>query len=168
MDLLDELLDLEIERAEFQVCEVESEVTYTRGAINLSLRVDRMDQLADGSLLIIDYKTGAAKNFLNRDGEPLDLQLVVYADALQQQVGGLSLINIDSRLINYKGAGGSISWDPDKGENWDARLAAWKAQVHQAVDEIAAGDVRVNLQLTSAQARPLQILSRQEELKRAD
>lgn len=168
ISLLDELIDLEVDRADFQVSEVESEVLYSRGVVNLALRVDRIDQLVDGSLLIIDYKTGVAKNFLNKDGEPLDLQLIVYADALPQQTGGLSLINIDSRLINYKGAGGSISWDPDGGEQWNERLAAWKALVHKAVDEFAAGDVRINLQLNSAQARPLQILSRQEEIKRAD
>jgi hypothetical protein len=135
------------------------------------LRADRLDQLDDGSLMIIDYKTGAAKGFLNMEGEPADLQLIVYADAVQQPVGGLMLINIDSRAITYKGAGWRVlagAWQRDDADTWSARLTEWKAMVHRAVDGIAAGDARINLSLSAGQARKLQILSRQEELKRAD
>ncbi len=166
--IIDEFISRERQRKEFAVASVESEIAYERGAIHLGLRVDRIDQLEDGSLLIIDYKTGTPKSFLNLDGEPSDLQLVVYADALQKNTGGLSLVNIDSRLISYKGVGGSIEWDPDDGDNWNERLNAWRSLVHRAIDDFAAGDVRINLRLPSAQARALQLLSRQEELKRAD
>jgi len=39
--------------------------------------------------------------------------------------------------------------------------------VNVAMEQIAAGDVRVNLQLNTEQSRPLNVLSRSEELKRA-
>ena len=135
--------------------------------MRLRLRLDRLDRLADGSLLVIDYKTGQPKNLLNRDGDPLDLQLVVYADALEDVVGGLALINIDSRSISYKGTGGSSEWDEQRRDAWPERRAAWKEDVQHALGEIAAGDVRANLLMTADEGRPLAILSRLEELKRA-
>jgi len=165
--LLANFVVAECARAEFSILAVEDNIDYGAHGVQLGLRFDRLDRLADDSLLIIDYKTGAPKNFLNKDGEPVDLQLVVYADALQQKVGGLSLINIDSRSISYKGAGGSIDWDPQGGEEWQQRLSRWRALVHAAIKELAAGDVRIDLLLSAAEGRRLNLLSRLEEQKRA-
>jgi len=169
--LLQEFIDAEIERGEFSVESVESKIDYQRGDVHLGLRTDRIDVLPDGSRLIIDYKTGAPRNFLRADGQPAELQLVVYADALLQPVGGLMLINLDSRAISYKAAGGSIEHGSGRNadsDDWNETLNAWITLVHRAIDGIAAGDVRINMSLSSAQARQLQILSRHEEIKRAD
>ena len=165
--LLRSFVAAEIERPDYAIADVEKSIDFEACGVRLGLRIDRIDRLADGSLLVIDYKTGSPKNLLNRDGEPLDLQLVVYADALQEAVGGLALINIDSRSISYKGTGGSVEWDVARRDEWPERLAAWRAEVHRALREIAAGDVRVNLRLMADEGRPLGILSRLEELKRA-
>ena len=148
-------------------CMWKSPFDFEAFGVRLGLRVDRIDRLADGSLLIIDYKTGRPRNLLNKDGDPQDLQLVVYADALAASVGGLAIVNIDSRLISYKGTGGSVEWDAAPQDTWPQRLESWRDEVHQALREIAAGDVRVNLLLTADEARPLGILSRIEEMKRA-
>lgn len=166
--LLMNFVAAECQRTDFSIAEVEKAMDYNAHGVQLGLRFDRLDRLPDGSFLIIDYKTGAPKNLLSKDGKPVDLQLVVYADALQQEVGGLALINIDSRSINYKGAGGSVEWGPLDSEAWPLQLAQWRASVHQALQEMAAGDVRINLLLSSAEGRRLNILSRLEEQKRAD
>ena len=165
--LLRSFIVAETERPEFAVAEVEKSLEFEAFGVRLGLRVDRIDRLADGSLLVIDYKTGMPKKLLNRDGDPLDLQLVVYADALEDAVGGLALINIDSRSISYQGTGGSVEWDAARRDDWPQRLAAWRGEVHQALREIAAGDGRINLLLTADEGRPLGILSRLEEYKRA-
>jgi len=166
--LLENFVAEECQRAEFAIVAVEQAIDYNEYGVHLGLRFDRLDRLADGSFLIIDYKTGAPKNFLDKAGEPVDLQLVVYADALHKSVGGLSLINVDSRSISYKGAGGGIEWDSRGGQDWPLRLADWRASVHTAVQEMAAGDVRLNRLLSAPEGRPLNILSRLEEQKRAD
>ena len=165
--LLRSFVSAEIERPAYVVVDVEKCVDSAACGVRLKLRIDRIDRLADGSLLVIDYKTGRPKNLLNRDGDPLDLQLVVYADVLQETVGGLALINIDSRSISYKGTGGSVEWDVARQDEWPQRLDAWRGEVHRALREIAAGDVRINLLLTADAGRPLAILSRIEEIKRA-
>jgi len=173
--LLRSFLDEEIARPEYRIMEVEKSVVSRACGVGLSLRIDRIDRLPDGSLLIIDYKTGTPKNLLNRDGDPLDLQLVVYAEALGESVvesvgepiGGLALINLDSRAISYRGTGGSVEWDVARQEQWPERLAEWRAEVQRALRQIAAGDARINLQLAVGDERPLSILSRIEEYKRA-
>jgi probable DNA repair protein len=165
--LLRNFVAAELERPEFSVVAVEESIDFEAFGVRLSLRVDRIDRLADGSLLIIDYKTGMPRNLLNKDGDPVDLQLVVYADAVEEAVGGLALINIDSRSIIYKGTGGSVEWDVARQDQWPERLQAWRDEVHQALAEFAAGDVRINLHLTADEGRPLGILSRLEEYKRA-
>ena len=165
--LLRSFVVAELERPEFAVAAVEKPLNFEAFGVRLGLRVDRIDRLADGSLLVIDYKTGMPRKLLNRDGDPLDLQLVVYADAMEDPVGGLALINIDSRSISYQGTGGSVEWDAARRDEWPQRLAAWRDEVHQALREIAAGDGRINLLLTADEGRPLGILSRLEEYKRA-
>ena len=165
--LLRNFIAVEIERPEYAVADVEQSVDFSAFGVRLKLRIDRIDRLADGSLLVIDYKTGMPQNLLNRDGDPLDLQLVVYADALEETIGGLALINLDSRSISYKGTGGSVEWDVARQDQWPQRLEAWRGEVHQALREIAAGDVRINLLLSADEGRPLNILSRLEEHKRA-
>lgn len=158
----------EINRPEFTVSNVEESLDFEAFGIKLGLQIDRIDRLADGSLLVIDYKTGMPKNLLNRDGDPLDLQLVVYAEALNENIGGLALINIDSRSISYKGTGGSVDWDAARQDEWPVRLQAWYEDVHQRLSEMAAGDARINLLLTVDAARPLGILSRAVELRRVN
>ena len=111
-------------------------------------------------MLVIDYKTGSRKHFLDRNGALTDLQLVVYADALQEEVGGLALINIDSRLIDARGAGAGGNWSNRYAEEWTETLRLWQVEVQRAIKGIAAGDARLNPSFSTGDDRPLRILSR--------
>jgi hypothetical protein len=159
-------IEAELQRQEFEILSVEESVTFLRHGVELDLRVDRIDRLADGTVLIIDYKTGAVKTLLTKDGDPKELQLVVYASAIDAEIGGLVLINIDSREIVYRGAGGSVEWDRLPPELWLMRLDGWKKIVEDALKQLAAGDVRLNTAQTVLESRPLNVLSRVEEIKR--
>lgn len=165
--LLRQFVDSEKSRPDFIVDSVERSFTIERHGVTLDLRVDRIDRLPNGSLLIIDYKTGAVRNLLTAGGEPAEWQPFVYASAMSGRVGGLLLINIDSRGIVYRGAGDSPPGiTVDEGE-WNARLAGWTAEVDAAIGEIARGDVRINVAQPAKESRTLNVLSRSEILKRA-
>lgn len=166
--LLQMFIDAELERPEFTVTQVETELELRRQAVSLDLRVDRIDRLDDGTLLVIDYKSGVTRNLLDAAGAPAEWQTVVYAVALDEPVGGLLLINMDSRGIAYRGVGSSVPWSPLAPGEWSGRLADWSLSVEDAIGRIAAGDARVNLALTTNQSRPLNVLSRVEALKRDD
>lgn len=165
--LLHEFIATESGRPEFTVVDVERKLDYDTFGIRLGLRIDRIDRLANGQLLVIDYKTGIPKHFVGRSDAPADLQLIVYADALKVAIGGLLLINIDSRVISYKGAGGDGGpWKPRDENEWQVTLDSWISEVHKALQSIATGDVRINLKHSVSEGRPLNILSRKEEQKR--
>lgn len=164
-ELLRHFIAEELERPGFSVAEVEFSLQLDRHGVVLGLRVDRIDRLDDGRYLVVDYKTGAVKNLLDRDGDPVEWQLVVYAMALQREVGGLVLINIDSRTIAYKGTGSSVPWNPMENGHWIERLNLWQQRVDQELARFAAGDVRIYSELPRQQSRALNILSRVAELR---
>jgi len=111
---------------------------------------------------IDDYKTGARKRFLNRGGEPNDMQLVVYASAVKEPVAGLGLVNIDSRGVDIDAAGRDFTPKID----WDSELGRWKLQVTDAATELQLGDVRVDSLQSNDAARTLGLLNRISELRR--
>ena len=147
-------------RENFRVVMTEQKIDYAGHGIHLGLRVDRVDALDDNSILIIDYKTGAEKGLMNREDELYDLQLMVYALALQGEhaIGGIGIINLDTRKISFKSA--------LQDENWQERYSKWEGETNAAIELISKGDARLNMRLKSDQTRPLGILSRIEELRR--
>jgi probable DNA repair protein len=166
--LIGTFIDEELTRSTFAVQSVEQEIEFEHSGVRLTLRIDRIDRLSDESLLIADYKTGQPRNLLNRNGDPHELQLVVYACALEEEIGGLVLINIDSRSIKYSGSAASGEWDAKRADQWTKRLTAWQERVARAMQQIAKGDARINLNLPGDKSRPLNILSRFEERIRAE
>lgn len=85
--LIEESLALDKEREPFTVIGTEVARTLELAGLTFSMVIDRIDQLSDGRLLIIDYKTGQPSLMsLLRDpiGEP---QLLLYAIS-EQQLGG--------------------------------------------------------------------------------
>ena len=160
--LLEDLVAADVGRDAFTIAKVEWSVRITLGDFELQLRIDRIDRLDDGSLVVLDYKTGTRKSFLDRNREPKDVQLVVYAGALTEPVAGLGLVHIDSRSIRFDGAGRPFTEEQD----WDSTLAGWTVQVQTAAAGIQRGDVRVNMMQSTDKSRPLSLLSRIGERRR--
>lgn len=162
--LMQAVVELDLARQPFNIFKVEAALETVVQGIRLNLRIDRIDQLDDGGLVILDYKTGSRKAFRGRDGLPNDMQLVVYAVAVSEAVAGLGLINVDSRAVDLSGAGKAFTPDLD----WDETLADWQREVSDAAHDIQRGDVRINSLLDRRSARPLSLLSRIAELRRDD
>jgi probable DNA repair protein len=162
--LMFRLISQEQQRDEFRVGDVEYKTELHHGAVRLGIRIDRIDTLPDGRQLVIDYKTGTPKHFKDRHDNLTDLQLVAYAAALNGSIGGLGLINIDSREITYRTAGDG--WRSD--ESWHETLSRWRMQLDTVLAGFAAGDVRIDTTQMSSEARPLAILSRFEEQDRGN
>ena len=66
--VLMDFLAKERARPAFSIEGVEVPLVYARSGIELSLRADRIDRVDDGSLLLIDYKTGSPTPLLNASG----------------------------------------------------------------------------------------------------
>ena len=160
--LLRQLVMFDLQRQPFTVDAVEASLDIQLAGLTFAVRVDRIDRYADGSLAILDYKTGARRRFIDSAGAPLDVQLVVYAAAVEGPLAELGLYNIDSRMTGIDGAGRDSMGE----EAWQAWLDEWRARVRRAAEEIASGDVRIRRWQNVGDARALNLLSRYGELRR--
>src|SRR5690606_18841724 len=75
--ILNGFLAAEVRRQPFRVLAVEKTGRLERHGVELDLKIDRIDRLEDEALLVADYKTGLVKTFLDKEGEPKELQLIV-------------------------------------------------------------------------------------------
>ena len=158
--LLTSVIDLDRNREEFRVKAVEGIHEFRHGNLSLELRIDRIDRLEDGSVAVLDYKTGTPRRFLNADGDPRDIQLVVYAYSLEDPVSMMGLYNIDSRQTAIEAS------NAEDTDDWSATLARWFSLVERAAEELAGGDVRLHSRSSVSEARPLSLLTRFGELTR--
>jgi ATP-dependent helicase/nuclease subunit B len=160
--LLRQFIVVDAARSHFQITAVEGRLEFVAGHIRLPLRFDRIDTLDDDGSAILDYKTGSKKRLLNRQNAAEDIQLFVYAAALDSPVSALALVNIDSREISFDGAGSGYT----DVEAWSDLLEEIKSDIFIACEKLSAGDVRVNIEQGLQSARPLNLLTRFTELRR--
>lgn len=159
--LLRSVIELDGQRGDFDILLLEEAVTLEIGNVRLGMRVDRMDRLACGEIAVIDYKTGQRRQFLGADKTPADAQLVAYTMAIGEPVAELAFFNIDSRQVDYSGAGRDLTPDID----WDAELGGWQAEIRGALETLERGDVRVNGAMAAKDSRAFGLLSRIRELQ---
>ncbi len=162
VQLVSQFTAADSERGRFAIASVEAKFEFVHDRVRLPLRIDRLDRDQNGELVVLDYKTGAKKQLLNRQGEPHDVQLFVYAAAIEAPVAAVALVNIDSREISFVGAGRGYVYE----QGWSDLLEELKNQIHDACNDLQAGDVRILLEQGVTAARPLNLLTRYTELLR--
>ncbi|MCD6582229.1 MAG: PD-(D/E)XK nuclease family protein [Desulfuromusa sp.] len=149
---------IEIKRDYFQVLETEQQHVEQVGPLQIRLQVDRIDQLENGSRIVIDYKTGAdlhAEEFLS---QPLiEPQLPIYAVADPDfKADGVVFAKVrrgECRflgVVKEKGLLGRVrelSSYPQAEElgiaAWSELLVFWRQQLNQLADDFAAGEATV-------------------------
>lgn len=145
--LISKWLAIEKARPPFQVLSTEKSVQINLSSIQLKLRIDRIDQLANGDMLLIDYKTGKSipSIFDWFGARPKAPQLLLYSLAIDQAQGfALAQINIES--LKFKDVGinelivGFNTVSP--GENnitWNELKNYWQDTLTKIADDFVAG-----------------------------
>ncbi|HEY9281307.1 MAG TPA: PD-(D/E)XK nuclease family protein, partial [Eoetvoesiella sp.] len=156
--ILDAWLLLELRREPFRIRDVEQDYRWSHGALELTLRLDRIDELDDGRLAVIDYKSGNG-NIDPRSSwmrpRPVGLQLPFYAAVLANddaQVAALVLAKLHAKKIEIKGladAGYGFEglaflkdWPEFSGYGWDQLMAQWRQTIEQLAQEYVDGVAR--------------------------
>lgn len=101
--LVNDWLQIDRQRAPFSVAVREHEQPIDIKGIHMRGRIDRLDRLADGRCLIIDYKTGKVDPKAWLDERPDDPQLPLYALAQQKQLSGLAFAQVRIGDLKYAG-----------------------------------------------------------------
>jgi ATP-dependent helicase/nuclease subunit B len=173
--ILERLVGLELSRAPFVVVALESERSLDVGGRRLVLRIDRVDRLADGTLAVIDYKTGTPPRPIDWLAEPpRDPQVPAYAIAVGDLVEAAVVVSLRSSFVGYRGfwSGSSFPGSPQalpRERAWSEQIERWRQGIAQLIEQFAAGDVRVFRDAWVDAGGPLSPLTRifeQEQLGR--
>ena len=141
-------LAFESKRAPFTVHETETDRAFQIESLRFNVRPDRVDRLADGRLVVMDYKSGSYKTLDFLGERPNAVQLFCYARALESEgeiVAGFG--NLHFELRGPKGAVAAAAKDflpiAGKVDAWPAISAAYPARLASLAAEFAQGDARI-------------------------
>lgn len=167
--LLTELLRFDAGRPSFLTVAAERSFELVLGPLTLRLRADRVDQLADGSRLVIDYKTGGSPRSADWIGaRPAEPQLPLYALAGKAQAvaifrlneEGLQAWGVAARDLEIpridpvdRITGGRLG-------DWRDLLAEWSANLTALANEFADGSCLIDARAPEAAAGAYASLSR--------
>jgi probable DNA repair protein len=148
-------LDYEAMRVDFEVVETEAARTISLAGLTLDLRLDRIDRLKDGSLLVIDYKSGDVSPRSWELPRPDDVQLPLYAGfALDGELGGLAFAKVRPGDLAFTGHVGdptatlfaSLKGNSSlvKNELAAEQLIDWRECIEQLARDFLAGRAEVD------------------------
>ena len=141
------------EAFEVIACEAPAEVDIEE--IKVKMIVDRIDQLADGRQVIIDYKTGAAIDIKNWAAQRItEPQLPIYAALVNDEVAAVVFAKVqldkpgfagvaDQKdiLPGVQGVGDDKQkiFDPTEFPDWIAVVTHWRERLHAVAKEVKQG-----------------------------
>lgn len=150
--LLEEWLVLEAERPAFRVAAVEARREVELAGLTLQLRLDRVDQLADGRQLIIDYKTGSPRTADWLGARPDAPQLPLYAITAESPPEGIAFAALKPGELRFAGLAGSemgpgiepiAEAGDESAADWPAQLAEWRHSLTALAAEFRNGHAPV-------------------------
>lgn len=149
--LLWKALSTERERAPFQVTHREQATSAILAGATVNLRVDRIDQLATGEWLIIDYKTGKRHAINWFEPRTNAAQLLVYLTAVGQwpeaKVRGLANFHLTTEGATFASASTRADAFPGRVQfvdDWAGQASRWHQLVADAAAQFVSGDARVD------------------------
>lgn len=146
--LLCEWLTSERERPAFTVIAIEEDMDIQFAGLTLKLRIDRIDEFANGDRLLIDYKTGSASTKTWQGERITEPQLPLYA-VTREDIAAISFAQINRKAQKWDGLGElhdtSLNQTGIKpADDWPYQLQQWQTQLQQLANDFMSGDARVD------------------------
>lgn len=152
--LLSNWFDMEKQRPAFRVIAIEEPLEIEFAGLSLSLRIDRVDQLHTGDLLLIDYKTGNSHPKQWQGERPEEPQLPLYALVTPDTPAAIAFAQINAKNMQWQGIGSlqithsGIETHPQ----WQQQLTDWQQTLSQLAMDFMAGHAEVDFSNNKAQA----------------
>tara|TARA_Y100001936_G_scaffold243230_1_gene281759 strand:- start:8582 stop:11311 length:2730 start_codon:yes stop_codon:yes gene_type:complete len=147
MALTSEWLFEEKKRSDFRVIAIEDKRTISLGGLFLTVRLDRVDMLNDGRLIIIDYKTGNVEAKTMCGKRPDEPQLPLYLVTTQfDTASAVAFLQVKKGAMRFKALAKNsdllpgIKADPE----WKQIIASWHTNLICIAEGFAMGDAEVN------------------------
>lgn len=143
-DLGREWLRLEQGRGEFEVIACEQTQAVQVGAYTINTRIDRIDRLANGDVLIIDYKTGEVPRSGWSVPRPDQPQLPLYVVGTgAERVAGIAYARVKKGACKVVDEPSGIVRDgvvaTDGASAWTLHKDEWRIALTGLADEIGSG-----------------------------
>jgi ATP-dependent helicase/nuclease subunit B len=137
---------LQVERSRkqpFTVETVEQETHFEAPGLKLRLRVDRIDRLENGNVLLIDYKSGQQSRNKLKGARPKEPQLLVYAASSADPVDGIFFAEMRPNTVRAVGLSREKQFESKsvdvKKHDWNSFLEASKAEVYRLAEQFVKG-----------------------------
>ncbi|MYB61380.1 MAG: hypothetical protein F4X69_08370 [Gemmatimonadetes bacterium] len=101
--IIGEWMELERQRKPFMVVDQEEIRTVEVGGIEVKIRVDRVDRLEDGKLVILDYKSGECGPSDWTGARPDEPQLPIYAVTTEAEVASVLFAKLRTGELGFRG-----------------------------------------------------------------
>ena len=141
---------LRADSAGFAIAQLEDSQERELGGLPIRVRMDRLDHLEDGRLIVIDYKSGAAQPFRPLDERPRQPQLLAYALLAAGEVAGVAAVYLNADQIRWRGVAAEPDLLPALGRiraptaPWPELMRHWRRVIDGLVREFAAGIATVD------------------------
>jgi ATP-dependent helicase/DNAse subunit B len=160
--MMREWLSLERQRQPFSVIEREQKHLCSIEGLNIHTRMDRVDQLPDGSLIVIDYKTGKVALASWMDERPDEPQLPLYAVTAEGNIAAVVFGQIKRGEMKFVGLADDAYDEEDSPalipevktlsksrvsksfSDWGALFLFWEANLKTLAKNYRKGDARVD------------------------
>ncbi len=142
-------LERELQRGPFRVTAREQKKEVGVGPLTLQLRMDRIDEVEGGTLLV-DYKTGGRSSPKDWEGErPDDPQLPLYALLPEvKDLRGIAFAKVrrgkEMKWLGYSGPGHLPKPAPMEHATLAEQIEAWRYVLEQLAQDFSAGKADVS------------------------
>ena len=138
-------LTQEKSRPAFEVIGREQLTSVDFGDLQITLRLDRIDQM-DGQSLVIDYKSGEVTPSHWQGDRPKDPQLPLYIMATKPQASGCAFAQIKGGNIKFIGIGESSFFEQQTViDNWPEQLEQWRIALSNLAYEFSSGFASIEI-----------------------
>jgi probable DNA repair protein len=181
LPLLTKFVELDQARHDFRVVATERAEEVRVGQVSVRLKLDRLDQLASGEFLLLDYKTGQVNR---RDWNPVspgDLQLPLYAIFTATDISAIAFAQLSAHGVLVEGLGELteeiagiarpeklrskfVSIHGEVLDDWDSLSAGWRDCLVALAERFARGDTSVNPKYSDDARGQYAVLTRIHEL----
>jgi probable DNA repair protein len=185
LPLLCTFVEQDKERGPFEVIAAELAQEVQVGPVIVTLKLDRLDQLQNGSRFVIDYKTGEVKRSSWNPDKPGDMQLPLYATFTEPKIDAVAFAQIAAKGVHFDGLGSNnavipgvddpadkplrfLDSDGEKIVAWDTLKDEWKKCLLELAEGFAAGNCAINPRYPKLAEGQLAVLSRIYELPAGD
>lgn len=145
-NILVEWAELEKARAPFRVASRERERTIRIAGLEIAARVDRVDELADGRQVILDYKATAPSTAAWDGDRPDEPQLPLYAISNEAPVAGLAFAQVGPDGLRFKGLAADADVLPGvkAADSLRDQIAEWRRVLEPIAGSFARGFAAVD------------------------